>query len=147
MLLKTDPDAEPRHRGMSLFVVRKSDGYEVLGKLGKLGYKGVDTVALAFDDVPVSADQLIGGVEGKGFVQTVGALELGRINVAARGVGLAQAALSASLAYSRDRHTMGKPIGQHQAIAAEVGRHGVPHGGVATARARSGGRVRRRSPL
>ncbi len=120
VLLKTDPDAEPRHRGMSLFVVRKSDGYEVLGKLGKLGYKGVDTVALAFDDVPVSADQLIGGVEGKGFVQTVGALELGRINVAARGVGLAQAALSASLAYSRDRHTMGKPIGQHQAIALKL---------------------------
>lgn len=116
VLVKTDPAAEPRHTGMSLFFVRNSDGYEVVQRLGKLGYKGVDTVELLFRDVEVSADQLIGEKDGHGFVQTVGALELGRINVAARGVGVADAALQASLAYSRERHTMGKPIGQHQAI-------------------------------
>lgn len=116
VLLKTDPDAQPRHRGMSMFFVRKSDGYDVVRQLGKLGYKGVDTCEVLFDGVEVGADQLIGEVEGQGFVQTVGGLELGRINVAARGVGLAQAALSASLDYSRERTTMGKPIGQHQAI-------------------------------
>lgn len=116
VLLKTDPKAQPRHQGMSLFIVRKTDGYDVVRQLGKLGYKGVDTCELLFDGVHVSADQLIGGTPGLGFVQTVGALELGRINVAARGVGLAQAAQDAAVSYSRDRHTMGKPIGQHQAI-------------------------------
>jgi alkylation response protein AidB-like acyl-CoA dehydrogenase len=116
VLVKTDPTIEPRYRGMSLFWVRKEDGYEVVGKFGKLGYKGVDTVELIFDDVSVAREQLIGEHEGEGFVQTVGALELGRINVAARGVGVADAALRASLDYATHRHTMGKPIGQHQAI-------------------------------
>lgn len=116
VLLKTDPTIEPRYKGMSLFFVRKSDGYEVVRQLGKLGYKGVDTCELVFDAVNVGADQLIGEEEGLGFVQTVGALELGRINVASRGVGIAQAALQDSVAYSRHRMTMGKPIGQHQAI-------------------------------
>jgi alkylation response protein AidB-like acyl-CoA dehydrogenase len=116
LLVKTDTEANPRHKGMSLFVVRKSDGYEVPKQLSKMGYKSVDTVELVFDNVVVPADRLIGGVEGFGFLQTVGALELGRINVAARGVGIAEAALQASLAYARVRYTMGKPIGQHQAI-------------------------------
>ena len=116
VLLKTDLDARPRYAGMSLFIVLKSDGYQVVRRLLKLGYKGVDTVELVFDEVPVPADRLVGEVEGQGFHQTVGALELGRINVAARGVGVADAALRASVDYSRHRHTMGKPIGEHQAI-------------------------------
>jgi alkylation response protein AidB-like acyl-CoA dehydrogenase len=116
VLLKTDPDARPRYNGMSLFIALKSDGYQVVRRLPKLGYKGVDTVELVFDEVPVPADRLVGGVEGQGFHQTVGALELGRINVAARGVGVADAALRASVEYSRVRQTMGKPIGEHQAI-------------------------------
>ncbi|MGX7681264.1 acyl-CoA dehydrogenase family protein [Jatrophihabitans sp. DSM 45814] len=116
VLLKTDTEIEPRHKGMSLFFVRKSDGYMIGKKLGKLGYKGIDTVEVFFDDVAVDAEQLIGTQEGLGFKQTVGALELGRINVAARGAGVADAALQASLEYSRIRTTMGKPIGQHQAI-------------------------------
>jgi len=120
LLVKTDPEAQPRHSGMSLLVVRRSDGYDVPRQLSKLGYKGVDTVELVFDDVRIPADRLIGGVAGKGFQQTVGALELGRINVAARGVGVASAALEASLEYSRQRHTMGKPIGEHQAIALKL---------------------------
>lgn len=120
VLTKTDPEVQPRHRGMSLFIVRRSDGYEVVRKLGKLGYKGVDTVELLFDDVSVAADQLVGGEEGRGFHQTVGALELGRINVAARGVGVATAALDASLRYGRQRTTMGKPIAEHQAIALKL---------------------------
>lgn len=116
VLLKTDLTARPRHTGMSLFFVRKSDGYEIGKKLSKLGYKGIDTVEVFFNDVPVTLQQLIGEKEGLGFKQTVGALELGRINVASRGAGVADAALQASLKYSRTRETMGKPIGQHQAV-------------------------------
>jgi len=115
LLVKTDPHAEPRSRGTSLLFVRRSDGYEVVRRLGKLGYKGVDTVELRFDGVSVSVDRLIGD-EGRGLASALSALELGRINVAARGVGVANAALVASVAYSRDRHTMGKPIAEHQAI-------------------------------
>lgn len=116
LLAKTDTEVRPAHRGMSLFVVLRTDGYEVVRKLGKLGYKGVDTVELLFDQVAVDAGRLVGGEPGQGFRQTVGALELGRINVAARGLGVATAALDASLHYSRRRSTMGKPIGEHQAI-------------------------------
>ena len=117
LLVKTDMDAKPRHTGMSMLLVKKEDdGYTTGGKLGKLGYKGVDTVEVFFDDVPVPADRLLGGTEGLGFAQAQGGLELGRINVAARGVGVANAALQASLRYSTERQTMGKPIGQHQAI-------------------------------
>jgi alkylation response protein AidB-like acyl-CoA dehydrogenase len=116
LLVKTDTTIQPRYRGMSLFFVERADGYQVVRRLGKLGYKGVDTVELLFDGVRVPADRLIGEEEGLGFVQTVGALELGRINVAARGVGIAQAALDAAISYSKHRHTMGRPIGQHQAI-------------------------------
>ncbi len=120
VLTKTDVGAEPRHRGMSLFIVPKSLGYTVTRKLGKLGYKGIDTCEVVFDDVVVPEDCLLGGVEGRGFHQAVGALELGRINIAARGVGVADAALRASLAYAQQRHTMGKPIAEHQAIAAKL---------------------------
>jgi alkylation response protein AidB-like acyl-CoA dehydrogenase len=116
MLVKTDPHTQPAHRGISMFIVQRSDGYQVVRTLSKLGYKGVDTAELVFNDVVVPDDRVIGGVPGLGFKQTVGVLELGRINVAARGVGVASAALNASLRYSRQRQTMGKPIGEHQAI-------------------------------
>src|SRR4051794_17931463 len=114
VLAKTDVGAEPRHRGMSLFIVPKDLGYTVTRRLGKLGYKGIDTCEVVFDDVVVPEECLLGGVEGRGFHQAVGALELGRINIAARGVGVADAALRASVAYAQQRHTMGKPIAQHQ---------------------------------
>ena len=116
VLVKTDLHAQPRHTGTSLFFVRRSDGYEPSRKLQKLGYRGVDTVELRFNDIRVGHDALIGAVEGYGFRHTLGALELGRINVAARGVGIATAALNASVEYSKLRRTMGKPISQHQAI-------------------------------
>jgi alkylation response protein AidB-like acyl-CoA dehydrogenase len=116
LLVKTDLGAQPRHKGISMLIVVREDGYDASRKLGKLGYRGVDTAEVVFDDVRVPVERLLGGVEGQGFVQAVGGLELGRINVAARGVGIAQASLDASLAYSKERHTMGKPIGEHQAI-------------------------------
>ena len=117
LLTKTDIDAQPRHAGMSIILVRKQvDGYEIGRKFGKLGYRGVDTAEVIFDDVSVSVSELLGETAGQGFVQTQGGLELGRINVAARGVGIANAALQAALSYSNTRHTMGKPIGQHQAV-------------------------------
>jgi alkylation response protein AidB-like acyl-CoA dehydrogenase len=116
LLVKTDPRADPRHRGMSLFLAEKAEGFAVSRKLEKLGYKGIDTAELVFENYRVPADRLIGGQEGLGLKHALGALELGRINVAARGVGLAQAALDQALAYSQVRKTFGKPICQHQAI-------------------------------
>jgi alkylation response protein AidB-like acyl-CoA dehydrogenase len=116
LLVKTDPKAEPRHRGMSLFLAEKGEGFSVSRKLEKLGYKGIDTAELVFENYRVPADRLIGGQEGSGLKHALGALELGRINVAARGVGLAQAAFEEALAYSQVRKTFGKPICQHQAI-------------------------------
>jgi alkylation response protein AidB-like acyl-CoA dehydrogenase len=116
LLVKTDPAAEPRHRGMSLFLAEKGPGFAVSRKLEKLGYKGIDTAELTFTDYEVSADRLISGAEGRGLQHALGGLELGRINVAARGVGVAQAALDESIAYSQIRRTFGKPICEHQAI-------------------------------
>lgn len=115
VLVKTDMNANPRHRGMSLLVVEKDAGYKA-HKLSKLGYRGVDTGEVQFDDVRVPAANLIGDAEGRGLQQILAGLALGRINVAARGVGVAQAALSASLSYAQVRETFGQPIGQHQAI-------------------------------
>jgi alkylation response protein AidB-like acyl-CoA dehydrogenase len=116
VLAKTDPTSTPAHRGMSMFVLERSDGYDIVRTLSKLGYKGVDTAEFTLDDVVVPADRIIGEEPGNGFRQTVGVLELGRINVAARGVGIASAALEAALRYANQRTTMGKPIGQHQSI-------------------------------
>jgi alkylation response protein AidB-like acyl-CoA dehydrogenase len=116
LLVKTDPAAEPRHRGMSMLLAEKGDGFTVSRKLEKLGYKGIDSAELVFQDYRVRADRLIGGVEGLGLKHALSGLELGRINVAARGVGVAQAALDQSLRYAQQRQTFGKPIAQHQAI-------------------------------
>jgi alkylation response protein AidB-like acyl-CoA dehydrogenase len=116
ILVKTDPEAQPRHRGMSLFVCEKGEGFTVGRKLKKLGYRSIDSAELVFDNYRVPATRLVGGEEGRGFQHTVGGLELGRINVAARGVGLATGALNDALQYAQQRRTFGKPICQHQAI-------------------------------
>jgi alkylation response protein AidB-like acyl-CoA dehydrogenase len=121
LLVKTDPKADPRYKGMSLFIAPKQDGFTTGKKFDKLGYKAIDTAELMFDDYRIPADHLIGGVEGQGFIQTTGGLELGRINVAARGVGVAEGALRLSTAYAQTRETMGKPIANHQAIQLKLG--------------------------
>ena len=115
VLVKTDLNTLPRHKGMSQLVVEKSAGYRA-HKLKKLGYRGVDTGEVLFDDVWVPSTALIGDQHGRGLQQILSGLALGRINVAARGVGVAQAALSASLNYAQLRETFGQPIAQHQAI-------------------------------
>ncbi len=130
LLVKTDPDAQPRHRGMSMLIVPKIDpqtrlplkGVRNGKKLGKLGYKGIDSGEFIFEDYECDASLcLVGGKEGEGFYMATGGLELGRINIAARGVGIARRALRESVAYSQVRKTMGKPICEHQAIQLKLG--------------------------
>ncbi|MFI4935137.1 MAG: acyl-CoA dehydrogenase family protein [Caulobacterales bacterium] len=130
VLVKTDPAAQPRHRGMTMLIVPTRDletGAEAKGvtrgrKLKKLGYRGIDTGEIVFDDCPVDARLgLVGGEEGKGFLMATGGLEIGRVNVAARGVGIARRALKEAVAYAQVRRTMGKPIAQHQAIQLKLG--------------------------
>lgn len=121
LLVKTDWDIEPRHKGISLFIAEKGPGFSTGRKLKKLGYKGIDSAELVFEDYRLPAGNLIGGVPGQGFRQTVGGLELGRINIAARGVGVAQAALDRAVEYAQVRETMGKPIAEHQAIQLKLG--------------------------
>ena len=121
MLVKTDPSADPRYKGMSLFIADKRDGLRAGKKFEKLGYKAIDSAELVMEDYRVPADQLIGGEEGQGFFQATGGLELGRINVAARGVGLAEGSLRLATEYAQLRETMGKPIAQHQAIQLKLG--------------------------
>jgi alkylation response protein AidB-like acyl-CoA dehydrogenase len=121
LLVKTDPKAEPRHKGMSLFIAPKQTGLRVGRKLEKLGYKAIDSAELIFEDYRVPADHLIGEAEGRGFYQATGGLELGRINVAARGVGIAEGALRLASEYAQIRRTFGKPIAEHQAIALKLG--------------------------
>ncbi|MCY4592750.1 MAG: acyl-CoA dehydrogenase family protein [Alphaproteobacteria bacterium] len=116
ILAKTDPEAMPRHRGMSLFLVEKSPEFQVEKRLEKLGYKGIDSGEFVMDGLFVPGENLVGGVEGRGLQQILSGLELGRINVAARGVGIARACLMKSVAYSQVRRTFGKPICEHQAI-------------------------------
>jgi alkylation response protein AidB-like acyl-CoA dehydrogenase len=115
VLVKTDSKIKPAHKGMSLILVEKKNGY-VARKLKKLGYKGIDTGEVQFENVKVLTSNLIGEIEGEGLKQILAGLELGRINVAARGVGLARAALEDSIAYAKTRKTFGKPIGEHQSI-------------------------------
>jgi alkylation response protein AidB-like acyl-CoA dehydrogenase len=121
MLVKTDPNAQPPHKGMSLFIAPKMEGFTVGRKLEKLGYKSIDSAELIFNNYRVPKDHLIGGVEGQGFYQATGGLELGRINVAARGVGIAEGALQLATAYAQVRKTFGKPICEHQAIQLKLG--------------------------
>ena len=117
LLARTDQSAEPKHRGISAFIVEKGgDGFRVGRDLEKMGYRGLDTCELIFEDYRIPTENLVGGEEGKGFGQVMSGLETGRINVAARAVGVAQAAFDASLRYAQQRHTFGVPISQHQAI-------------------------------
>jgi len=116
LLCKTDPDAEPRHRGISVLLVEAEHGYTVSRDLGKLGYKGVESCEVVFDGVRVPASAVLGGEEGRGFGQMMRGLEVGRINVAARAVGVGQAAYDDALRYAQERETFGQPIWQHQSV-------------------------------
>jgi alkylation response protein AidB-like acyl-CoA dehydrogenase len=125
VLVRTDPDAQPRHRGMTCFIAEKEPGaaenagLTVPPKIRKLGYKGVESTELVFDGFRCPAANVLGGEEAglnRGFGQMMDALEVGRVNVAARGVGIAQRALELALVYSQQRRTFGKPIAEHQAI-------------------------------
>ena len=121
LLVKTDPKADPRYKGMSLMIAPKGEGFHVGKKFDKRGYKSIDSAELVFDNYRIPVDNLIGGVEGHGFFQATGGLELGRINVAARGVGLAEGALRLATEYAQVRQTMGRPIADHQAIQLKLG--------------------------
>jgi alkylation response protein AidB-like acyl-CoA dehydrogenase len=117
VLVKTDPAATPAHRGMSLLLIEAgSDGFVVSRDLGKLGYKGPESCEVSLQDVRVPAANLVGGVEGRGLQQALSGLEIGRINVASRAVGVAAEALDLALAYARMRHAFGRPIADFQAI-------------------------------
>ena len=117
VLARTNTAIEPRHRGMSVFLVEKgTPGLNASRTFEKLGYRGVETAELVFTDVRIPAANLLGGVEGEGFKHSMSGLEVGRINVAARAIGVAQAAFNDSIKYAQERSTFGKPIAQHQAI-------------------------------
>ncbi|MEV5834551.1 acyl-CoA dehydrogenase family protein [Nocardia sp. NPDC052112] len=116
LLCKTDPAAEPAHRGISILLVEKGPGFTVSRDLPKLGYKGVESCELSFSDMRVPASALLGGVEGAGFAQMMRGLEVGRIQVAARALGVGQAALTDSIRYAQQRESFGKPIWQHQSV-------------------------------
>ncbi|MGK5554938.1 acyl-CoA dehydrogenase family protein [Actinomadura kijaniata] len=120
-LVRTDPDAG--HKGMTTFLVDKTPGFgevapglTVPGKIDKMGYKGVDTTELVFDGYRIPAAQILGGAPGRGFYQMMDGIEVGRVNVAARGCGVARRAYELAVAYARRRETFGKPIAQHQAV-------------------------------
>ncbi|MEU6371666.1 acyl-CoA dehydrogenase family protein [Streptomyces sp. NPDC046909] len=116
LLCRTDPAAEPAHRGISILLVEKGPGFTVSRDLPKLGYKGVEACELAFDDFRVPRNSLLGTAEGRGFAQMMRGLEVGRIQVASRALGVGRAALDDALRYAQERHTFGKPIWQHQSI-------------------------------
>ncbi|MCH8522174.1 acyl-CoA dehydrogenase family protein [Glycocaulis sp.] len=130
LLVKTDPAAQPRYKGMSMLIVTKMNpetGEALPGirngkKLEKLGYKGIDSGEFIFENYECDAElSLVGGEEGQGFFMATGGLEIGRINIAARSVGIARRALRESVAYAQTRKTMGKPICEHQAIQLKLG--------------------------
>ena len=117
VLAKTDKEADPPHLGITCFILEKpAAGFSVGQHLDKLGYRGLDTCELIFEDCRVAANNLVGEIEGQGFRQVMSGLETGRINVAARAVGVATAAFEAAIKYAQRRHTFGVPISQHQAI-------------------------------
>ena len=120
VLVKTDTRADPAHKGISLLLIEKGPGFKVVRKLDKLGYRGIDTAELLFEDCRVPVTNLIGPEEGRGLQQVLNGLELGRINVAARGAGLARACLEEALRYAQQRRTFGKPIAEHQTIQVKL---------------------------
>jgi alkylation response protein AidB-like acyl-CoA dehydrogenase len=134
LLAVTDPDTEPRHRGMTAFIVEKDPGVSELPgltippPLKKMGYKGVESTELVFDDFRIPSDQILGGEEqgiGKGFKQFMAGIELGRVNVAARGLGIATLAFEEAIRYAQERETFGKPIARHQLIQAKLAQMGT----------------------
>jgi alkylation response protein AidB-like acyl-CoA dehydrogenase len=116
LLCKTDPEAEPKHRGVSILLVEHGLGLTVSRDLPKLGYKGVESCELSFDDYRAPADAVLGGVEGQGFTQMMTGPETGRLQVASRALGVGRAALEDSLRYAQERESFGKPIWKHQSI-------------------------------
>lgn len=121
VLVKTDPDAQPRHRGMTLLLIpTDTPGFEVSRDLGKLGYKGTESCEINLVDVRVPVDAVLGGVEGRGMQQALSGLEIGRLNIAGRSVGVAQAAYDAALKYAGEREAFGHPIAEFQAIALKL---------------------------
>jgi hypothetical protein len=118
LLCKTDPAATPRHTGISILLVEHGPGLVVSRDLPKLGYKGVESCELSFDGYRAAADALLGGVPGRGFAQMMKGLEIGRIQVASRAVGVAQAAFDDALRYAQQRESFGQPIWRHQQISA-----------------------------
>ncbi|MDT5330810.1 MAG: hypothetical protein QOF31_2107 [Mycobacterium sp.] len=116
LLAKTDPAAKPAHKGISVVLVEHGDGLTVSRDLPKLGYKGVETCELTFDDCRVPASAILGGEPGKGFSQMMKGLETGRIQVASRALGVATAALEDALRYAQERESFGQPIWKHQAV-------------------------------
>jgi alkylation response protein AidB-like acyl-CoA dehydrogenase len=133
VLVKTDTKADPPYKGMTCFICEKEPGVDkvpgltIPPKIKKMGYKGVESTELVFDGFKVDEDHILGGPEGlgQGFVQMMDALEVGRVNVAARGVGVAQRAMELALRYSQERKTFGKPIAQHQAITFKLAEMGT----------------------
>ncbi len=121
VLVKTDPDASPAHKGMSVILVEAgTPGFTVSRDIGKLGYKGPESCEVVLDNVRVPVGNLLGGVEGRGMQQVLSGLESGRINIAARSVGIAQAAYEAALEYAKNRHAFGQPISEFQAIQLKI---------------------------
>ena len=121
VLVKTDPNASPAHKGMSVILVEAgTPGFTVSRDIGKLGYKGTESCEVVLDNVRVPVENLLGGVEGRGMQQVLSGLETGRINIAARSVGIAQAAYEAGLEYAKNRHAFGQPISDFQAIQLKI---------------------------
>nr|WP_246299143.1 acyl-CoA dehydrogenase family protein [Nocardioides panaciterrulae] len=116
LLCRTDPEAQPAHRGISILLVEKGPGFEISRDLPKLGYKGVESCELSFEDFRTPVGNLLGEREGQGFAQMMRGLEIGRIQVACRALGVGRAALEDSLAYAQERESFGKPIWQHQSV-------------------------------
>nr|MDT0524676.1 acyl-CoA dehydrogenase [Streptomyces sp. DSM 41633] len=116
LLCKTNPQASPRHRGISVVLVEHGPGLTVSRDLPKLGYKGVESCELSFDDCRVPASAILGGEPGKGFAQMMKGLETGRIQVASRALGVATAALEDALKYAQERESFGQPIWKHQSV-------------------------------
>lgn len=126
VLVKTDPSAQPAHRGMSVLLIdSESAGFEVTKDIPKLGYKGTESCEIVLKDVRVPVEQLVGGVEGRGLQQVLSALEWGRVNIAARSVGIAQRAHDEALSYAKQRNAFGKPIADFQAIQLKLGQLGT----------------------
>ena len=126
MLVKTDPSASPAHKGMSVLLIESdTPGYEVTKDIPKLGYKGTESCEISLTDVRVPVANLVGGVEGRGMQQVLSALEWGRVNIAARSVGIAQRAHDEALAYAQQRKAFGQPISDFQAIQLKLGELGT----------------------